>query len=109
MPQNRKVVAGKLGQPQYLIWERPEYRSPSPDHPGCGDVLYPDAPYRSLELPLKSSRLQVHGCFLDGSAICNKMNAQYVPVGRGLGLYSLFLDMKNTPRVFRVLFLLCLL
>ena len=97
-------LAGKLGQPQYLIWERPEYRSPSPDHHGCGDVLYPDAPYRSLELPLKSSRLQVHGCFLDGSAICNKMNAQYVPVGRGLGLYSLFLDMKNTPRVFRVLF-----
>ena len=76
----------------------------SPDHHGCGDVLYPDAPYRSLELPLKSSRLQVHGCFLDGSAICNKMNAQYVPVGRGLGLYSLFLDMKNTLRVFRVLF-----
>ena len=97
-------MAGKLGQPQYLIWERPEYRSPSPDHHGCGDVLYPDAPYRSLELPLKSSRLQVHGCFLDGSAICNKMNAQYVPVGRGLGLYSLFLDMKNTLRVFRVLF-----
>ena len=30
-------------------------------------------------------------------------------MGRGLGLYSLFLDMKNTPRVFRVLFLLCLL
>lgn len=60
--------------------------------------------HRSLELPLKSSRLQVHGCFLDGSAICNKMNAQYVPVGRGLGLYSLFLDMKNTLRVFRVLF-----
>ena len=97
-------MAGKLGQPQYLIWERSEYRSPSPDHHGCGDVLYPDAPYRSLELPLKSSRLQVHGCFLDGSAICNKMNAQYVPVGRGLGLYSLFLDMKNTLRVFRVLF-----
>ena len=83
-------MAGKLGQPQYLIWERPEYRSPSPDHHGCGDVLYPDAPYRSLELPLKSSRLQVHGCFLDGSATCNKKNEQYVPAGRGLGRHSLF-------------------
>lgn len=39
---------------------------------------------------MKSSRLQVHGCFLDGSATCNKKNEQYVPAGRGLGRHSLF-------------------
>ena len=66
------------------------YHSPFPDHPGCGGALCLDALYKSFELPLKSSCFRAHGCFWDALAICNKMNEQYVPVGRGHGQYSLF-------------------
>ena len=52
--------------------------------------MYPDAPCKSLELPLKSSRFQVHGCFWDDSAICNRMNEQYVPEDKVPEWYSLF-------------------
>lgn len=48
-------------------------------------------------LPLKSSRFRAHGCFWDALAICNKMNEQYVPVGRGHGLYSLFPHVVPLP------------
>lgn len=58
-----------------------ECRNPFPDHPGSYGDLYPGVLRKSVGSTQKFSRFRVRADFLDGSAICNRMNVQYVRAG----------------------------